>query len=146
MTITVDGDLGLNISGRKYYEENNSATFNGVPQLPTPDGSIIESGENANGTYIKYADGTLVCQHRVSTIDNITTVAGSLYSCTPVIWTFPAPFINNDVAISASDSSSTAVFFICTAISVSASVRGYCYTPVASLRDAAVTAIGRWRA
>lgn len=39
----------------------------------TPTGAIIERGSNANGEYVKYADGTLICQGSL-TFTQISTV------------------------------------------------------------------------
>lgn len=48
-----------------------------------PTGAIIENGSNANGTYTKYADGTLICEVR-TTYNNASGTT----------WTFPAVFYN----------------------------------------------------
>lgn len=42
--------------------------------------SIIESGSNANGNYIKYADGTMICTKKVSFNNTFSTGWGSLYT------------------------------------------------------------------
>ena len=51
-----------------------------------PTGAVIERGANANGEYVKFADGTLIC-----TASGITMTywTADLISYT---WTFPAPF------------------------------------------------------
>ena len=41
--------------------------------------TIIESGTNNNGTYIKYADGTMICTKKVTGQANITSTWGNLY-------------------------------------------------------------------
>lgn len=53
-----------------------------------PIGAIIEAGSNANGTYTKFADGTMVC-HVIKTTASID--AGGVGSAS---WTYPAAFIN----------------------------------------------------
>lgn len=40
---------------------------------------IIESGSNANGNYVKYADGTMICYREITKALNITRQWGSLY-------------------------------------------------------------------
>ena len=58
-----------------------------------PTGAIIESGSNANGEYVKFANGTMICQKSVTT-NNITTAWGTLYqSAASPVGTFPAAFI-----------------------------------------------------
>lgn len=51
-----------------------------------PTGQVVERGSNANGEYVRFADGTQICTQRVGTHQNTRTV-----------WTFPASFINSDV-------------------------------------------------
>lgn len=46
-----------------------------------PTGAIIERGSNANGEYVRYADGTQVCY-------NVNFAAGN-----GTVWTFPAAFV-----------------------------------------------------
>jgi len=49
-----------------------------------PTGAILERGANANGEFVRYADGTQICW---STVQTSTSAV--------VIWTFPAVFIAN---------------------------------------------------
>lgn len=51
----------------------------------TPTGAIIERGTNANGDYVKFADGTLVC-HSTTIAITLSSASGS------ATWTFPAAF------------------------------------------------------
>lgn len=62
--------------------------------------SIIESGSNANGNYVKYADGTMICYMNISVTDQaINNAYGSnLYQSTR-IWTFPVSFVDNNVSV-----------------------------------------------
>lgn len=58
-----------------------------------PTGAIVETGSNANGTYIKWADGTMICH----VFDSMSSIAvdqtnGSLWRSSTVTWTFPAAF------------------------------------------------------
>lgn len=42
--------------------------------------SIVESGSNSNGDYIKYSDGTMICTKKVSVVGlQFTTAWGSVY-------------------------------------------------------------------
>jgi len=71
---------------RLIYESGNLlGTVSQTAGAPT--GAVIERGANANGEYVKFADGTLIC-----TTSGITLV----YSTADLInytWTFPAPCI-----------------------------------------------------
>lgn len=47
--------------------------------------SIVESGSNTNGDYIKYSDGTMICTKKVSFVGLQFTIAwGSAYETSPV--------------------------------------------------------------
>lgn len=57
-----------------------------------PTGAIIEHGSNANGDYIRYADGTQICWFAESVTDQaINSAYGSLFIGSRT-WTFPAAF------------------------------------------------------
>jgi hypothetical protein len=100
----------------------------------TGNGAIIERGSNANGEYVKSADGTMICTGSVafSTSEKQT-------------WTFPTPFINS------SWSASGMVHWndIDTTINISATPQTTSVTVrISQGRSAAVNArlmaIGRW--
>jgi hypothetical protein len=60
---------------------------------------IITSGSNANGSYIKFPDGTMIQWMYVTYIANeipwsTTTQAGTTYYYTATNWTFPVSFID----------------------------------------------------
>lgn len=58
-----------------------------------PTGAIMESGSNANGNYIKYADGTLICMVHTPDI----AISGGLSSI--YIGTWPVPFTARPIAV-----------------------------------------------
>ncbi len=64
------------------------------------DGTIIEKGSNSDGTYIKYADGTMICYGKKSQTLAITTQSGGVYY-NSIIFTFPQEFIEAPVAVPA---------------------------------------------
>ena len=69
-------------------------------------GYIVESGSNANGSYIKFSDGTMICSRITDVITmNIDVAWGSLYEGSVDIGQFPANFTEIP-AISASPFSS----------------------------------------
>lgn len=56
-----------------------------INEVNTALGSIVESGSNANGEYIKYSDGTMICTKKVSfTGLQFTTVWGNAYETPPI--------------------------------------------------------------
>lgn len=56
-----------------------------------PTGAIIERGSNANGEYIRFADGTMICISP-TIITDVNIAAGSLFRSNAVVWTFPSTF------------------------------------------------------
>ncbi|OHV81601.1 hypothetical protein [Rhizobium sp. LCM 4573] len=58
----------------------------------TPTGALIERGSNANGEYVRYADGTQIC---ISPLLQPTTnvAVGSLFRSNPIAQAFPANFV-----------------------------------------------------
>lgn len=57
-----------------------------------PTGAAIERGTNANGEYVKIADGTLICTSTGLSTPNATVATGALFRSAPVSWTFPVAF------------------------------------------------------
>lgn len=56
--------------------------------------SIIESGSNDNGKWIKFADGTMICSNRISIYATINLAYGPLYRSDVInIPDFPVEFI-----------------------------------------------------
>lgn len=58
------------------------------------DSVIVESGSNANGRWIKYADGTMECWAVLWTYGHLTTPSGSIFRTFSNTWTFPQPFVD----------------------------------------------------
>jgi hypothetical protein len=59
-----------------------------------PTGAVIESGSNANGRYIKWADGTLICTHEKTYPSGPVTALGAMFITNgDDIWTYPLPFV-----------------------------------------------------
>lgn len=57
----------------------------------------IESGINANGSYVKYADGTMICSNRVQfTKDISSSYEGAYFASTGSIY-FASEFISEPV-------------------------------------------------
>ena len=66
-----------------------------------PTGAIIERGSNANGEYVKFADGTMICTFIDSSTLAIDQASGSLYYSASYSKTFPATFITAPIVIPA---------------------------------------------
>lgn len=73
----------LGTTGPLYSRDSILGTVSQSAGIPT--GAIIERGSNANGEYVKFADGTLICHHKVLfTIPSATAVS--------VPWSYPSTF------------------------------------------------------
>jgi hypothetical protein len=89
MSIVLDGTTGITTpDGDVYAEGNILGTVSQSGGVPT--GAIIERGSNANGSFVKYADGTMICQFQYS---NNRTVSSTVISVTR---TLPATFVNSN--------------------------------------------------
>jgi hypothetical protein len=114
-----------------------------------PTGAIQETGSNANGTYVKYADGTMICRGISPNSVACNTAGGAVFHSPAVAFTFPAAFVGSVPCISAGPLTTTNFYswvameggasanLVSTAlrlVSPSSGATGYiCYT-----------AIGRW--
>ena len=103
-----------------------------------PTGAIIERGSNANGEYVRYADGTQICTYAISVGPWLANSAAS------AVWIFPAAFsaIPRPYA-----NSNTAYPHLYAASSVASSASQseiYFGGSVSTFGVAIVLAIGRW--
>jgi hypothetical protein len=106
-----------------------------------PTGAIIERGSNANGEYVKFADGTLMMRSTLSFPGGIQTAVEQIYRSDERYVTLPANIISSTMTIFAQDGGSANIWCACSA---SGSVQMFCYTPIASAREAKIFAYGRW--
>ncbi len=70
----------------------------------TPTGAVIEQGSNANGRYVRWADGTQICYATIDQLLNNWTTANGAFFFGTSTWTYPAVFssvlaVINDVQI-----------------------------------------------
>ncbi|WP_050604274.1 hypothetical protein [Ruegeria sp. 6PALISEP08] len=57
----------------------------------TPTGAVIERGSNANGEFVRFADGTQICTATLSAVD-CTNAEGAFFVSSAIAWDFPATF------------------------------------------------------
>lgn len=75
-TAISDGDLVI----VETATSTNKMTVGKLKELiGIQEGGIVESGSGANGSYIKYADGTMICRKRVTSTVAVTVAWGSLF-------------------------------------------------------------------
>lgn len=72
----------------------------------TPTGAIVERGSNANGDYVRFADGTQMCWATAS-IGDVTTASGGLYISPVQTFTFAATFSASGGALAVSGSATS---------------------------------------
>lgn len=104
-----------------------------------PTGAVVERGSNANGAYVRFADGTQICW-----------VGSSFTGVAQVTWTFPASFVSTpQLTASVDNSPAPAYYFIAVSVpSPSAATlyrhrRGDLTTTTYAFYIRAI-AIGRW--
>jgi hypothetical protein len=109
-----------------------------------PTGAIIERGSNANGEFVRYADGTLICTRTNLSAANANAAVGSLFRSANVTWTFPAAFA---AAPSVSGDVDDPDSWMATAAApgtTSASLRVMAAVTKAAALNFRAIAIGRW--
>lgn len=77
------------------YKKNN--ILGSVSQAGgVPTGGVIERGSNANGDYVKYADGTMICWFKWRVIRTMATATGPLFfgGAQEVPRNFPVAFLS----------------------------------------------------
>ena len=128
-------------SGVTFPALGNSAVGTVSQSSGTPTGDIIESGSNANGEYVKYADGTMICM----VITSLIASADTRYD-TPL----PANFSNATSATrwafgSEDQGSSWTRFYNVGSVSTGSTSQISAYLGVGTLSYAIrYTVIGRW--
>lgn len=150
----IDGSLAA-IQGDYYRPDNILGTVSQSGGIPT--GAIIERGSNANGEYVKFADGTLICLMAKTVTADINIATGTIYRSFTSAFSgnYPHAFINSNVVQSgqimssgSTDSNGYAVIFGVDDTDSTVSSYRSCLLSPASLSGATVRgrliAIGRW--
>lgn len=130
-----------------YHQANILGTVSQAAGIPT--GAVIERGSNANGEYVKYADGTMICTKFILVTTSITTAAGALFwsGITQSGGNFAANFIANPyISISTSGANAS---FIAFGSGLSPTQVGVFFHLSDQARGSAtysyaITAVGRW--
>lgn len=130
-----------------YWEYSEKTAVGVVSQSAgVPTGAIIEEGSNANGSYTKWADGTMICHHLLTGSLAIGTAHLGGFRSTGLVWTYPVAFAAAPQC-SATVRSLTAFSVIegNPPTTISADFGFTAITSTASgTRSADVMAIGRW--
>jgi hypothetical protein len=109
---------------------------------------IIDSGNNENGNWVKFSDGTMICSNKISASVAATTPIGNIYYGYAPAISFPQPFISNPVVtmgLEDNDFISTAFYGLNE--SGTGQYRLYVYSPNSLTKTISYyyIAIGRWK-
>lgn len=138
-------------SWRMYYNTNNAV---GVVSYSNgaSTGAVIESGSNANGIYIKWADGSMVCYRSHVADRNMQTAVGALFgeaahSAYPYAAAFAsAPVVMVTAGRAAADATATFAQFQNIGSTTSANIRCMASASSPSMGvSLSIVAYGKWR-
>jgi hypothetical protein len=128
-----------------YHTGNTVGTVSQSGGVPT--GAIIERGSNANGEYVKYADGTMICFFESLTNIITSTKVGYIYSNSPsTSFNFPVTFSATPRVSPAgryTSGLSTASLFIRNVSTTVVTLHAYSHANNGEVTPG-YTAIGRW--
>jgi hypothetical protein len=127
---------------RVYNAENVLGTVTQASGVPT--GAVIERGSNANGEYVRFADGTQICLTTALSVANISTALGSIFESPSVTWTYPASFAAQPyVTANGGDTRRWGTASHNTGLQT-ANLRLLSATSVATATNVEALAVGRW--
>jgi hypothetical protein len=128
-----------------YTRANSVGTVSQASGVPT--GAIVERGSNANGEYVKYLDGTLICKQTFTGISVSTATGGNYlwaFTTATQTWTFPIAFVGAVPAVTGSEVSADVVFTAGNRGSLSSAEFRFFYSSSITGRGATLMATGRW--
>lgn len=106
-------------------------------------GSIIDSGSNANGYYVRFADGTQICWGTISATVIQTPNGDGYRTATGTQWAYPAAFSEIPSVMSGDLGGSHYWSNVRSGLSY-AIVNCYSFVSIAAVPDVNITAVGRW--
>lgn len=59
-----------------------------------PTGAVVERGSNANGEFVRFADGTQICTNNNFAAGAANIAVGAVFRSANQVWTYPMPFVN----------------------------------------------------
>jgi len=109
----------------------------------TPTGAVIERGSNANGEFVKFADGTMICQMFIENFDFNTTGGSDLTHPATFVNRFPVRFASIVDASTAGVNANEGIALL-GLTGTDTNSRLTVTTAKSDTRDIGVTVIGRW--
>lgn len=122
-----------------YAKDNILGTVSQTSGVPT--GAIIERGSNANGDFVKFADGTLICTQTLALAAASTASANIWGGPTAASWTYPATFI---AAPALAGSSLSTHFLSFESSSSGGTIISWSYVQRTGTLSLKAVAVGRW--
>jgi len=109
-----------------------------------PTGAVIERGSNADGAFVRFADGTQICTHEI-TVPTLITPFGAIFGSVAQVWNFPADFAAGTTVCVSMGSNRSEVWGISAWNgSNQATLRAVSFQSISSGCKLYVTAVGRW--
>lgn len=108
--------------------------------------AVVEQGENSNGHYIKYSDGTMICWGRPFSLPTDIAV-GNIFRSETQTWTYPASFDDKYPVVVTGDIASISRWMAISSATSGGScgIRAMGAQSTSSSYNIYVQAFGRWR-
>lgn len=145
-SIDVAFDLG---TSRIKFRRILGATVSDWLDIATSENnSLIEFGSNANGSFTKFPDGTLICYANITNPSKAMTspfIGG--FRSDANVWSYPSSFISTPSISGITDNASAVSISLLSATSSSSASFVYSSfdSQAAADRFVSITAIGRWK-
>lgn len=131
--------------GKDFFNQGNIVgTVSQSGGVPT--GAVVERGSNANGVYVRFADGTQICISATILDVPCNIASGALFTGNDTYtWTLPAAFINTAYRVTTGTVGNVATHWTTgRAGTTSAAIVGAWATASFSTRPVGAIAIGHW--
>lgn len=110
-----------------------------------PTGGLIEDGSNANGQYVKFADGTQLCWISSMAGPDSNSATGAIFqSSTNPTWTYPSAFVSSPQVTTVSLSGGRWATTHGTPTTTASAINVFRSAATATASTVSLSAIGRW--
>lgn len=134
---------GWNQWNQPYDTQNILGMVSQAAGVPT--GAVIERGSNANGEYVRFADGTQICWRGPVNIGAVTTASGAIYESNEVFVSFAAVFSTSYERAASAHTWNTRINALTNGVGAGGTnVRLTCPVSQPASQSAFVMCIGRW--
>ncbi len=111
-----------------------------------PTGALMERGSNANGEYVRFANGVQVCWNEAVALASTDAPIAALWMSGQVPWTYPAAFASAPVVLPSRGGSGSGLRWVSLGTVSASTANLYAVSAVSSITGAPIgaAAIGRW--